>query len=162
MNIFTVLLEAVTLIVCIAATSGCGKEGVSAPVPTPTPTEVTSTITNNSTLVVATVTPTPTATPTVTPTATPNPTTVTYIFQAITICSFLHTWNPLTVTIKTYANSGNGPSYYLLRYDGAFIVHTGGCENGCPSPDTTFTRSDIHGVVCTFTVTNGHFSGVSP
>lgn len=142
-------LKAMAVMVFVIGLAGCGADGTPAPAPAPAP---------------AASGDAPAFAPTVataTPTATP-PTLVTYIFQDITICSALHSWNPTTTTIKTYPTAGNSESaYYLFLADGVKYVATPGCESGCPA-DVTLQRSDIHGVVCTITVTAGQLTGVTP
>lgn len=145
------------------AINACGREELAQSVPTPSP-EVPAAATGDAPVIATALPePTPTGTPVATPTATPNPTTVTYIYQDITICSALHSWNPNTTTIKTYATSANSDAaYFLLRYDGAFIVAPGGCEAGCVAPDQDLIRSNISGTVCTIQIRNGQFAGVTP
>jgi hypothetical protein len=140
----------------LVALAGCGGEEQSTPAPTPTP------IASSARSVPEEPTATPTATPTPTPTPPPNPTLVTYIYQNIGICDALRSWQPLQTTIKTYPNSGNTEAiHYLFRYDGVFVIAGAGCESGCPLT-ATLQRSDIHGLVCTVTVTDGQLVGVTP
>jgi hypothetical protein len=153
MTIFTVLIDALTLVVCGIAMSGCGKEQLAAALPEPEPTVATA----DANPAIATATAAPTVAPTATPA--PSPTLVTYIYQATTICAALHSWNPNTTTIKTYPTAGNSEAaYYLFRWDGVWYV-VGGSEYVA---NVTLTRSDIHGVVCTITVANGALTGVTP
>ncbi len=159
MNILTILIDAGTLLICALAVSGCGADTGVLPTPELTPAPIES-----IPAVEATPIPIAIATPTSTPTATatPNPTVVTYIFQNINICTDLHTWDPQVTTIKTYSTASNGPIYYLLRWDGVFIVDPSSCPAGCAVNNLTLTRSDIHGVVCTITVSGGVYQGVTP
>lgn len=165
MTIFTVLIDALTLVVCGIAISGCGKE-VPAVTPNPDPTVSTSSPSVATNDPVADPTAAPTAAPTATATPTPNPTTVTYNFQDITICTYLHTWDPIQTTIKTFNNGNNGVGLYsftyLLQWNGAFVVSSGGCENGCAAPDADLIRSNINGTVCTIHIRNGQYAGVTP
>jgi hypothetical protein len=149
MTIFTVLIDALTLVVCGLAVSGCGKEQLAAALPTPDPTVATA----DASPAIATATAAPTATPA------PNPSLVTYIYQATTICAALHSWNPNTTTIKTYPTAGNSEAaFYLFRWDGVWYV-VGGSEYVA---NVTLTRSNINGLVCTITVVNGGLTGVTP
>lgn len=73
MTLFTILIDALTLVVCAIAVSGCGQElAVSAPTPNPTPVETP-----------AVVAATPTASPTASPT--PAPISVTYYSKGHTV-----------------------------------------------------------------------------
>jgi hypothetical protein len=157
---FMKILIIVLVLNLMLALTGCGHETPTTDV-TPDPTPNSPSIASNDptpapTIVASTPTPTPTATPT------PNPTVQTFIFQNVTICTFLHSWDPNTVSIKTYATSGNGPIYYMLTWQGVFLYDSTSCINGCVSPDITFTRSTINGTVCTFSVHNGQYVGVTP
>lgn len=151
MNPITILFDVLTIAACTLAVSGCGKEFKLPISPVPEPSIASSDLPAADPAVAST--PVPTATPT------PNPTTVTYIYQATTICAAMHSWNPNTTTIKTYPTAGNTESaFYLFRWDGVWYV-VDGSEYVA---NVTLTRSNINAVVCTITVANGALTGVTP
>lgn len=162
-----ILLDVLTLAVCILA-SGCGQIDPSTIAPTPAPTEASSLAQPNVVIAENDPAADPGATPTPTATPTPAPTVVTYIYQDITLCTDIRTWDPNTTIIKTYLGASNGPSYVLFQADGVWLISSAGgctspgiCAVGASSPQQ-ITRSDIHGVVCTITVTNGQITGITP
>jgi len=159
---FAILVDIATVLVCALAVSGCGKEQAQV-APQPDPTVSASA---NAPLV---VTQDPVADPTATPTATPtpNPTTVFYAYFDVGICDAFRNWDPNTTTITTPTQSaGNYQYIWVFRYDGVWEANADG-SNMVPVanlavPSFTITRSTINATVCTITITNGQYAGVTP